>query len=69
MVKQTNEVHKSETVTACITRQLFSNPRKNWAVVCAETKDNQRITITDSGVKPRRSGQGYKPRKPGADFI
>ena len=25
--------------------------------------------ITDSGVKPRRSGRGYKPRKPGADFI
>lgn len=25
--------------------------------------------LTDSGVKPRRSGRGYKPRKPGADFI
>ena len=25
--------------------------------------------ITDSGVKPRRSGRGYKLRKPGADFI
>ena len=25
--------------------------------------------FTDSGVKPRRSGRGYKPRKPGADFI
>ena len=25
--------------------------------------------ITNSGVKPRRSGRGYKPRKPGADFI
>ena len=23
----------------------------------------------NSGVKPRRSGRGYKPRKPGADFI
>ena len=25
--------------------------------------------FTNSGVKPRRSGRGYKPRKPGADFI
>ena len=25
--------------------------------------------LTNSGVKPRRSGRGYKPRKPGADFI
>lgn len=25
--------------------------------------------VTNSGVKPRRSGRGYKPRKPGADFI
>ena len=25
--------------------------------------------FTDSGVKRRRSGRGYKPRKPGADFI
>ena len=27
------------------------------------------IPFTDSGVKRRRSGRGYKPRKPGADFI
>ena len=27
------------------------------------------LGITNSGVKPRRSGRGYKPRKPGADFI
>ena len=25
--------------------------------------------FTNSGVKPRRLGRGYKPRKPGADFI
>ena len=46
-MKHTNEEpHKPETVTAWITRQLFSNPQKNWAVVHAETKDSQRITIT-----------------------
>ena len=26
-------------------------------------------SVTNSGVKPRRSERGYKPRKPGADFI
>ena len=45
-MRQTNEVLKSETVTAWITRQLFSNPQKNWAVVHAETKDSQRIAVT-----------------------
>ena len=27
------------------------------------------FVLPNSGVKPRRSGRGYKPRKPGADFI
>ena len=27
------------------------------------------VYFTNSGVKPRRLGRGYKPRKPGADFI
>lgn len=42
----TTTPNKSECVTATITRQLFSNPQKNWAVVHGETKDGLRITIT-----------------------
>ena len=33
-------------------------------------RSNKEVKVlTDSGVKPPRSGRGYKPRKPGADFI
>ena len=34
-----------------------------------EVRSGSSLRHTDSGVKPRRSGWGYKPRKPGADFI
>ena len=40
------------------------------AIVAAEEAQNRvNVKFTNSGVKPRRSGRGYKPRKPGADFI
>ena len=33
-------------------------------------RSNKEVKVlTDSGVKSRRSGRGYKPRKTGADFI
>lgn len=45
-MRHPTEPQRSESITATITRQLFSNPQKNWAVVHGETKDGSRITIT-----------------------
>ena len=42
---------------------------KRTLPIAKQTMELLSRLFTDSGVKPRRSGRGYRPRKPGADFI
>ena len=64
MVEETTQ---EEAVLAAIRR----NPKATLRELSDEIGINftGARSVTNSGVKPRRSGWGYKPRKPGADFI
>ena len=61
------ETTQEEAVLAAIRR----NPKATLRELSDEIGINftGARSVTNSGVKPRRSGRGYKPRKPGADFI